>query len=160
MTTYSEAVQFLNMSIKPALQKTGLSGRASEELLLGTALVESDLIHRRQIGGGPARGLFQMEPATHDDIWNNYLQYRPELGKSIISLMTSPDANKHLELEQNDKYACAMARTHYLRVPATLPMPGDVEAMAGYWKQYYNTPLGAGTVSKYVRKWTLVMGNR
>lgn len=160
MATISQAVQFLNISIKPALQKTGLWNLASEELLLGTALVESDLIHRRQIGGGPARGLFQMEPATHDDIWKNFLKYRPDLGKAIISLMTSPNADKHLELEQNDQYACAMARAHYLRVPAAMPAPGNVEAMAGYWKQYYNTPLGAGTVAKYIRKWNQTMGEK
>jgi hypothetical protein len=32
--------------------------------------------------------------------------------------------------------------------------------MATYWRQYYNTPLGAGTVSKYVATWQKVMGEK
>lgn len=160
MASRSRASLFLQLSIRPALQKMGLWTTASEQLLLGTALVESDLLHRRQMRGGPAKGFFQMEPAAHDDIWNNFLKYRPSLSNSIISLMTSPTVSRHLELEQNDKYAGAMARAHYLRAPAPLPKADDIEAMAGYWKRYYNTPLGAGTVSKFVQKWNQVMGGK
>jgi len=133
---------------------------AAEQLLLGTALVESDLLHRRQHRGGPARGLFQMEPATHDDIWENFLKYRLPLAESIRSLMTFPDVDQYQELEQNDRYSCAMARIHFFRAPAALPRAGDVEEMARYWKQYYNTPLGAGRVSKFIEKWNQVMGDK
>ena len=160
MAKNAHAVQFLTLSITPALQKIDLWSVAAEELLLGTALVESDLRYRRQLGAGPARGLFQMEPATHDDIWNNFLRYRANLANKIRALMTSPEANKLLELETNDQYACAMARAHYLRVPAPLPPAGNVDAMAGCWKQYYNTPLGAGTVSKYIQRWNRTMGEQ
>lgn len=41
-------------------------------LLLGTAAQESAFgTYLRQIGGGPARGVFQMAPATAKDIWEN-----------------------------------------------------------------------------------------
>ncbi|GAB5354203.1 hypothetical protein AAMO2058_000099500 [Amorphochlora amoebiformis] len=43
------------------------------------------LDHRRIEKG--AKGSFQMETATHDDIWNNYLKYRSTLGnKAGVSL--------------------------------------------------------------------------
>ena len=29
---------------------------------------------------------------------------------------------------------------------------GDIEGQGQYWKTYYNTPLGKGTVTKYVYK--------
>jgi hypothetical protein len=157
MTTKNQATIFLNLVVRPSLQQIGLWNQAAEQLLLGTALVESDLFHRRQIKGGPARGLFQMEIATHDDIWNNFLKYRDNLANAIISLQSSPTADRHTDLETNDKYACAMARINYFRAPAPLPMAGDINRMAAYWKQYYNTLLGAGTVSKYIKKWNLVM---
>ena len=48
------------------------------QLLLGTAAVESYFIYRRQLGGGPAVGLWQMESRTARDIFDNYLRYRPE----------------------------------------------------------------------------------
>lgn len=160
MTTKSQADVFVATIVRPALNHIALPSEAAEQLLLGTALVESRLVHRRQIGGGPARGFFQMEPATHDDIWSNFLEYRPSLAEKIKSLLSLPTANAHRELEKNDKYACAMARAHYLRAPEALPDAGDVKGMAGYWKQYYNTPLGAGTVGKYVAAWQKAMGRK
>lgn len=74
--------------------------------------------------------------------------------------MTFPDVDQYQELEQNDRYSCAMARIHFFRAPAALPRAGDVEEMARYWKQYYNTPLGAGRVSKFIEKWNQVMGDK
>lgn len=52
MASRSQASLFLQLSIRPALQKIGMWTTASEQLLVGTALVESDLLHRRQMGGG------------------------------------------------------------------------------------------------------------
>jgi len=72
----TQATDFRRDVIAPVLQKSGLDSEAAEELLLGTAVQESlNFKYRRQMGGGPARGYFQMEPATHDDIWDNYLQF-------------------------------------------------------------------------------------
>jgi hypothetical protein len=133
--------------------------RAAAQLLLGTALKESlRLQHRRQVGGGPALGYFQMEPGTHNDIWANYLRYNQQLADQVSALLTSSRANRLFELEMNDNYAAAMARVHYLRQPAALPQFGDIQAMANYWKQYYNTPLGAGTPSEYVEHWNTAGG--
>jgi hypothetical protein len=67
---------------------------AAEQLLLGTAMQEDDLVHRRQMGGGPARGFFQMELATHNDIWQNFLKFRKELADKVIDLLISPTADK------------------------------------------------------------------
>ncbi len=162
MATKHDAIIFLKHTITPALQSIKLWTPEAGELLLGTAIVESDLLHRRQLGDGPARSFFQMEPATHDDIWNNFLKYKPDLARAINSLMTSPDADKLVDLEKNDTYACAMARVHYQRVPSPLPKAGDVEAMAKYWKNHYNTnhKNAKGTPNKYIEKWNKVMGGK
>lgn len=160
MATKHDAIIFLKHSIRPALMSIKLWSTEAEELLLGTAIVESDLLHRKQLGNGPARSFFQMEPATHDDIWNNFLKYKPDLARAISALMTSPDANKLVGLEKNDKYACAMARAHYQRVPSPLPKAGDVDAMARYWKRHYNTKGGKGNEDKYREKWNKTMGGK
>lgn len=152
----NKAKNFRSLVIKPVISKLGLGGDAAEELLLGTAVQESlNFKYRKQTGGGPARGYYQMEPATHDDIWENFLKYRQDLAKSVTGFMSSENTDKHDELENNDKYATAMARVHYLRVPAQLPKKGDLTAQANYWKQYYNTPLGKGLPSEYIEKWKL-----
>jgi hypothetical protein len=110
------------------------------------------------MGNGPARGFFQMEPATHDDIWTNYLAYHKPLAELVTALKSSPAAKGSAELENNDLYAAAMARVHYKRAPGALPAAGNLQAMASYWKQYYNTPLGAGTPKQYMDDWRAVFG--
>ena len=54
---------------------TSLLGRARKEemeLMIGTAATESHFTRRAQCPG-PARGLFQVEPATARDIYVTYL---------------------------------------------------------------------------------------
>jgi len=52
--------------IAPALRHIGMWSGAAENLLLGTAAVESRMgTYLRQVGGGPALGIWQVEPVTH-----------------------------------------------------------------------------------------------
>ena len=148
---------FLIVVIRPTLIKLGLHSPASEQLLLATAIQESHLIHRKQIGG-PALSYFQIEPKTHNDIWDNFLKYRPQLSNKVTQLMTKPNADKIKELENNDKYAAAMARIHYIRVSAPIPQLNDIQKMAAYWKRHYNTPLGKGKESEFIINWNKFNG--
>lgn len=139
--------------IRPALEHIGAYSPAAEELLVATAAQESnggEFLH--QVGGGPAIGIFQMEPATHDDIWINYLRYREDLRGAISALLVGPLPEAE-QMAGNLYYAAAMARCHYLRVPEPLPDPGNIQAMGHYWKRHYNTALGAGTVAEFVNSW-------
>ena len=77
--------QFTKHIIRPALEAIDLYSKAAEELLLGTAIQESRLVYLKQIGGGPALGLFQMEPATELDLVKNYIWYRPELHAKMMA---------------------------------------------------------------------------
>ncbi|MBF0181341.1 MAG: hypothetical protein HQM03_15065 [Magnetococcales bacterium] len=141
--------------IRPVLQRLDLWSEAAEELVLGTGIQESGLVHLRQLGGGPARGLWQMEPNTHNDIWNNFLHFRNKLGLRILGPYTKPDP---MRLTWDLAYACAMCRVHYLRCPDALPEAGDIDGQARLWKKVYNTPLGAGTVEEYLSNWHRIMG--
>ena len=134
--------------ITETLTEIHLYSDAALNLLLGTGAHESlNWQYRRQMGNGPALGLFQMEPFTHDDCWNNYLNYYPKLAQSIlmVSGMLVPDSSA---LETNDVYAICMARVKYLRDPQ--PIPTDLHGQAAYWKRVYNTHLGKGTVEEYI----------
>ena len=120
------------------------------ELLLGTAAQESHLgTYLVQIKG-PAKGPFQMEPATERCIWENYLAHNFELRTKLIidSGVTMPST---LDLETNLLYSIAMARIHYLRKPGAIPK--DLPGQAKYWKKYYNTPAGRGTEEEYIRNY-------
>ena len=147
------AQELLAGAIRPALQHIGHHSAAAEQLVLGTAAQESHLTYRRQLGGGPARGLFQMEGATHDDIWNTYLRYKTDLKAKVEQLVPGRAQPSVEELVNNDKYAAAMCRIRYLRAPGAIPAAGDLAGMAKYWKDHYNTYLGAGKPSEYIENW-------
>lgn len=59
--------QLKHLIVAPALAALGLGGDSAVNLVTGTALAESRAAYVRQLGGGPALGLWQMGPATHDD---------------------------------------------------------------------------------------------
>ena len=150
---FALARNLLTGAIRPALATLESGGRAAEQLLLGTAIQESLLVHRRQLGNGPARGLFQMEPATHDDCWNNFLKFRAPLAEKVRRTLAAGQEPAARTLEVNDVYAAAMCRVRYLRVREPMPPADDIRAMANYWKEHYNTPLGAGTPDEFSEKW-------
>ena len=142
--------QLRELVIRPALEALHLYSEAAEELVIGTAIQESGLRYLRQLGHGPALGLWQMEPATHDDLWLNFLAYRPDLANRVESLVAAPIPQA---LAGNLWYAAAMCRVHYYRAPEALPEAGDSEGQAALWKLRYNTPRGAGTVEEYLANW-------
>lgn len=59
--------QFRDYIIKPSLTHIGLWSPAAEQLVLATAMAESNLRYLQQING-PALGLYQIEPITHRDM--------------------------------------------------------------------------------------------
>ena len=136
--------------IVPVVEALG-GGEAAVNLIYRTGLAESGYRVVEQTGGGPALGYWQMEPATHDDIWDNFLQYREGLTGTISLFMDETlDVYPSESLTTNHRYACAMCRVHYMRVSARLPAPEDIEGQADYWKAHYNTPTGRGTVQHFI----------
>ena len=137
--------------IAPALSIIGLGGDAAEEVLLGTALQESGDGRWLQQRGGPALGVWEMEPATHDDIWKTFLGAHLLLSDALRSLQIS--AVPPLEqLRGNLYYACAMARVKYFRSPDPLPATGDLEGQAALYVRAYNAG-GKATTAEYVANW-------
>ena len=142
--------------VQPALESVGLWSEDAEALVMGTAAQESRLKYVRQLGNGPALGLFQMEPATHDDIWRNYLAYKPDLVEKIMLSIETELEPKAERMVWDLRYAAIMCRLHYMRVSEPLPGKDDIWAQAAYWKQYYNTPLGHGTKEEFVRNYRFI----
>ena len=143
--------QFRDYVVVPSLGRINGYSRAAEQLVIGTALAESGLIFLQQIGKGPARGFFQMEPATHDDIWERYLSRKLDLLNNLKGLLIR-DMDLHDQLRGNLFYAAAMCRIHYMRFKEPLPQANDWPGIAAYWKRYYNTVAGAGTVEGFLQK--------
>lgn len=135
--------QFQEYIVKPTLDKLVMNSDAAVELLLFTCAVES-------VGGsylkqikGPALGIYQMEPATYNDIWQNFIKGNQNLllqfGLHFNAYQMPPEERLIYDLE----FATAMARVHYKRVPKPLPDPAIPNDIWEYYKKYYNTAKGS-----------------
>ena len=137
--------------IDEATKAIGMHSMAATQLLLGTAAVESRWGHYIWQQGGPALGIWQVEPSTHTDCWTNWLDYRPDIAALVLELAPSwrrldhPSSGipiDHLALVESPHYCCAIARIKYRRVKEPLPLAGDWAGFERYHKQYYNTVKG------------------
>lgn len=129
---------------------------AAEKLIMGTGAQESGFEHIRQVGSGPALGLWQMEPATFDDLYYRYLRGKTALETAVRSLVPAiPTLAPVHQLSGNLYLAAAMCRVHYYSKPFALSGTESVKDLAAIWKRYYNTPLGAGTEEQFINNYRL-----
>lgn len=152
-----DATNLIDLVITPTLNRLGMASPNSVQLVASTIAHESSMGTYLAQNSGPALGIAQMEPVTHDDIWTNYLRYNPVIVDRIIDatwiVRNSHEPPPSEYLLFNLKYAVAMCRIAYYRHPEPLPNYGDMEGMANYWKKYYNTPQGAGTIEQFIASW-------
>lgn len=95
--------------------------------------------YRRQIGGGPARGLHQIEFETHDSIWDN-----SDTIKARAEKFGFTRDSKRGEID--DVYDLFVA-AHYILMDENA-LPKTIEEMAKYAKSYWNRT-GQATVGEY-----------
>ncbi len=140
--TYQQAKAF----IAEALLDQGLHSDAAAELMLMIAAHESlGFKFRRQIGGGPALGVFQMEPPTHEDTWRR----SRSIMRNAKRCGYTQDAKR---LETDDRYAIFVARHRIMLDPK--PIPTTPQAMAEWCKHEWNGN-GKATPEEYLRDYNL-----
>jgi hypothetical protein len=133
--------------------------QSAANLVLGTGAQESNFQYLDQTtpGPGPACGIYQMERATHAD-HTAWLKQKPDFWK-LVQEYEIVHLDNWAEMHGNLYYATIMCRIHYWRAPGNLPAANDIEGMAKYWKQYYNTYLGAGKVEEFVANYNRFVVN-
>jgi len=139
-----DATQLKELVIIPTLKylspEIALS-RAAVNLLMMTAAHESRLGSYLAQLGGPALGIYQIEPATDLDIHLNFLGYNKRLADKVAMYRPSP--------EQDFGYATAIARVHYYRDSEALPKHDDLIGLANYCKRVWNTEAGKASARDY-----------
>lgn len=137
-----DSEQLKSLVIKPAIADLLLYSDEAVALLLFTCANES-------LGGsfikqvsGPALGIYQMEPKTYNDIWQNYINNRNDLKLQMLHCFDAPRMPSEDRLIYDLRFATAMARIHYARVPDALPRVTDIDGLWNYYKKFYNTSLG------------------
>ena len=123
-------------------------------LLLATAAIESDCGYYIKQVYGPALGIWQMEPLTHDSIWSECDALYECLGQDVALLIGPAFNSGAREMVTYPMYACAMARLKYSMDSEPLPkVTGDRKIdeveFYKYYKRVYNTNLGASTFEKW-----------
>lgn len=161
------AQQLHDHIIKPTLEYMGGNYNTPEArlLLLATAAIESDCgYYIKQNDGGPALGIWQMEPVTHEDIWSNCDALFSDFGEVLANLAPTHSNLADLDLIDSPKYACAMARLKYSMEDSPLPKitgnrKHDEVEFYNYYVNYYHgdsipgdevgEELGKSTFSKW-----------
>ena len=145
--------------IRPTLRALGLWSEAAENLLLGTAATESRLgtylVQMSSSGDGRALGIYQIEQQTHNSIWENYIKFRPGIDVKLKCMVPyariTNDIPDHNQLITNLEYATAIARLVYYPHAEKLPDATDIAGLGIYYKRYYNTIKGRGSVDKFIK---------
>lgn len=137
--------------VRPVISQMGYWTAGAEELLMMISAHESQgFMKRRQDGGGPAKGLCQMEPVAFNDLLLRYFPLRPEIRAAVLGVLPPGTLMSFGLLEADDRFAFAMARVHFLKVPEPIPPCGDMETIAAYAKKFWNSMAGKATPEKYL----------
>jgi len=144
------ATIFRDKVIRPTLLDLGLHSAAAVNLLLGTALHESGVLRYHHQDGGPAMGLFQMEPNTLQDLFDNYLSFHDGRLAQLERYSEKGLSVDNAHNLYNARYATAACRLQYYRQPAALPSADDMEGLAAYYKKYWNSSAGKATAQDFI----------
>lgn len=148
----TEALEELNIKGISGKSDILLNKPEAIELMMGTWAVESDGGHfLKQKGGGPALGAWQIERLTFIDIIKRCNFHHAEILGMTSKFSNSISESDFNLLEKNHKLSIQIARLKYFLCPGSIPL--TLVDQAKYWKHYYNTPLGGGTIDKYISKY-------
>ena len=144
--------------IESTLHEVGekFASKQAVDMVLATGAVESRYNYIRQLGDGPAKSFWQVEPSTAVDNCQHYLIHRTSLMRqcadaTLVDIKHWQNNDKNLWskiLEVNLAAGIVHCRLKYWRVPKRLP--NTIEGMADYWKEWYNTHQGAGHAEDFV----------
>jgi hypothetical protein len=130
--------------------------QAAIKMLVRMAAQESDASHLKQLGGGPALGLWGMEPDTMRDVFVNVIEPHSDIKTAVFGML--PANFDYLYEHAPDKlmtdlsFACVMARLQLWRFPEPLPKDNDVVGQFKYYKKRYNTAGGDATLESWIKK--------
>ena len=136
-----------------------MRSREAHAHLLTIGLQESGFLERRQLEGGPARGLWQFERAGGTAGVLSYPSSRPHALEVLRELHYEASVPiVHVALEHNDILAAAFARLLLWTLPDRLPRRTQPVVA---WKQYLRAwrpgePRRATWAAYHTRAWELV----
>lgn len=150
------ARDYLLFVVRPALAALNLGGGVvAERLVLGTMAQESRFTSINQITSGapklgPGIGVCQCEAWVLEDVLTRLQDKNPAAAKSLHGLAGDAPQGLAMKLASNAGFAAGVCRAHYWLIPAALPATPDPVLLGQWWKTWYNTATGKGTVADFV----------
>lgn len=149
--------QLRDIIIIPALTALGLNSESAVNLLLGTAAQETQMgRYLIQTNISPYKGgigIYQMQAPTYDYIWNRHVDGSNSMKAKIKLFLGFEGKPPAARMASDLSLASIMARLNYANVLERLPEATDVNALARYWKVYWNTMQGKGTQDQFVQNY-------
>ena len=148
-----KAEQLREFIIKPSLHDLVLYSEGAVELMMFTCAVESlGGTYLKQVKG-PALGIYQMEPDTYNDIWQNFIKSKHSLMMMLLSNFQVTFMPPEDRIVYDLRFATAMTRIHYQRVLEAIPDASDVVGLWNYYKKHYNCLNGAAVKDEAIAKY-------
>lgn len=146
-----DLLQFDKYVLVPALSVIGLLSPSARVLMLGTGMIETNYEYLKQFNDGPAMGIFEIEPATYDDVYRYLNRYGNRKLKEICMAACLYDSWPDKEaLIYNLRWSTIIARVKYYMISEPLPAASDAEGMSNYYKKYYNTAEGKAEMPEVI----------
>ncbi|NIB43278.1 hypothetical protein HBA55_26965 [Pseudomaricurvus alkylphenolicus] len=125
--------------IQPTLLHLGDDRPCVENLLMGTAAQASGLGFHLTSDNNEGLGIYQIQPQTHIQLWDQYLINDPDLASRIRGLASQHEflAHPHAELATNLSYATALAWLKYQQAGAVIPDGAGLATLAEIWHRYW-----------------------
>ena len=151
------ASDFRSYVINPALAAMASAGipvtKTAADLLMATAAMETDLGTWLTQVGGPALGVFQIEPPSLDTLVS---RLSTKQITALFSVMPAPPAAAEMSgwvagnIEGNLLLAAAICRLFYWQAPFAMPVASTVSGLWTVYKTWYNTAEGGATMPDFV----------
>ncbi|MCK5894890.1 MAG: hypothetical protein KAG53_10930 [Endozoicomonadaceae bacterium] len=137
------ANEFREYVVQPTLKDIDFPSLFAENLLLGTAAVESDLGSHLHLADHASLGIYQISPTTHRKIWDTFLYNRHDLASKVRGLASQREflLRPHAELATNLSYSTAIALMVYLSTKKNFDelAANNPQVLADTWLQYFKS---------------------
>lgn len=150
---------FRHLIVRDTTQLMGMWSPSAENLLMGTCAQESRMAYYlTQYPKGPARGPFQMESektggcSTFEGVLSLVVPKAKEKSEFLRQYNFTDDPDR---MVWDLQFATIMCRLQYWRFEEPLPAYDDIKGLATYWKRYYNSVYGKGTVKDFIANYKL-----
>ena len=129
------------------------NGPNSVQMMLAIAAQESHCgMYFKQVGGGPARGVWQVETRSSEDVLENFVAHKNGLADLLMSMYSPVLKYAHI---QSPLYNCAIARLILYRYPEAMPDLDDKDGMWEFYKHRYNSEYGAAEQHEWDKNWDM-----